>query len=432
MFEKFKKNIVLEKEIIADINSVMKELKKDPAHRSDYLKRLSSLVRQLDLLNDAVPELLKEIISSEVDDKRLEKPRDNLKGLESSPQKSIPRKSKTVDISYQSPRTKEKKFITLNKSDKEDYLKELQFSEGSLTSVSKIKEKKKEKKKSANFYTKYSNKLFNDRAESLALKIPGIGRDLKRGNVGVMASTYFAVAISSVILAGVLGFILFLGLFILGIVGLSFIWIPFVAVGVAVAGFYLYPAGEAGSVRKKITQELPFATIYMASVAGANIEPTKIFKIISESKEYPTIGFEMRKVVVQTDMYGFDLVTSLRNVANRTPNKNLAELLSGFATNISTGGELKNYLEQKAENFLLDYKLERQEYMSLAGTFMDVYISLLIAAPLVLMMMFIVMNVAGLGLGGISISTLLFFSVIGIVVMNILFLIVLNLKQPAL
>jgi len=129
MFEKFKKNIVLEKEIIADINSGMKELKKDPAHRSDYLKRLSSLVRQLDLLNDAVPELLKEITSSEVDDKRLEKSSDNLKGLESSPQKSIPRESKTVDISYQPPRTKEKKFITLNKSDKEDYLKELQFSE---------------------------------------------------------------------------------------------------------------------------------------------------------------------------------------------------------------------------------------------------------------------------------------------------------------
>jgi len=427
MFEKFKKNIAREKEIIADINSTMKDLGNDPAHRSDYLKRLSSLVRQLDLLNDAIPELLKEIGSSGIDSEHLKKKGD--KPRELAP---LPQESKTVDVSYQSPRTKEKKFITLNKEDKADYLKELQFSEGSLTSVSKIKEKKKEKKKQANFYTKYSNKFFNDRAESLALKIPSIGRDLKRGNVGVMASTYFAVAISSVILAGVFGLILFLGLFILGLVGLSFIWIPFVAIGVTVAGFYLYPAGEAGSVRKKITQELPFATIYMASVAGANIEPTKIFKIVSDSKEYPTIGFEMRKVVVQTDMYGFDLVTSLRNVANRTPNKNLAELLSGFATNISTGGELKNYLEQKAENFLLDYKLERQEYMSLAGTFMDVYISLLIAAPLVLMMMFIVMNVAGLGLGGISISTLLFFSVIGIVVMNILFLIVLNLKQPAL
>jgi len=110
----------------------------------------------------------------------------------------------------------------------------------------------------------------------------------------------------------------------------------------------------------------------------------------------------------------------------------LGELLSGLATNISTGGELKNYLEQKAENFLMDYKLERQEYMDLAGTFMDVYISLLIAAPLVLMMMFIVMNVAGLGLGGIGIGTLLLLSVVGIVVMNILFLIVLNLKQPLL
>jgi hypothetical protein len=61
---------------------------------------------------------------------------------------------------------------------------------------------------------------------------------------------------------------------------------------------------------------------------------------------------------------------------------------------------------------------------------MDIYISILIAAPLVLMMMFIVMNVAGLGLGGLSLTTLLFFSILVIILTNILFLIVLNFKQP--
>ena len=105
-------------------------------------------------------------------------------------------------------------------------------------------------------------------------------------------------------------------------------------------------------------------------------------------------------------------------------------MLSGLATNISGGGELKTYLETKSENFLLDYKLERQKYADLAGTFMDVYISILIAAPLVLMMMFIVMNVAGLGMGGIGITTLLFLSVAGIAVANVVFLVVLNMKQP--
>ena len=417
MFEKFKKNLSQEKEIIADINEVMKNLKSDPEHREAYVKSLGSLVRQLDLLNDVVPKLLNDVVPEKTG---------------TTSKESSPKKDKTIDVSYTSPRTKKGNFITLNKEDKNAYLKELHLSEGNLLKVSKIKEKKKGEKKKANFYTVFSNKLFGEKGESLSAKMPKIGRNLKQGNVGIMASSYLAISILSIILSGIFGLILYLALLMLGIVGWTFFWIPLLTTTFAMIAFYLYPSSEASSVRKKITHELPFATIYMASIAGANIEPTKIFKIVSASKEYPTVGFEMRKIVVQTDMYGFDLVTSLRNVAERTPNRNLGELLSGLATNISTGGELKNYLEQKAENFLMDYKLERQEYMDLAGTFMDVYISLLIAAPLVLMMMFIVMNVAGLGLGGIGIGTLLLLSVVGIVVMNILFLIVLNLKQPLL
>ena len=172
--------------------------------------------------------------------------------------------------------------------------------------------------------------------------------------------------------------------------------LPFGLVGLVMAAFYLYPASEANSVNKGITQELPFATIHMAAIAGSNIEPSKILKIIMKSQEYPNIGREMKKVIAQVDIYGYDLVTSLKNVASSTSNKKLSELFSGIAINISTGGALKNYLEKKADNFLVDYRLERQKYKNLAGTFMDVYISILIAAPLILMMMFIVMNVSGL------------------------------------
>jgi len=139
---------------------------------------------------------------------------------------------------------------------------------------------------------------------------------------------------------------------------------------------------------------------------------------------------EIRKVLTQIDIYGYDLVTSLKNVAARTSNKKLSELFSGMATDISSGGSLKNYLGKKSEDFLIDYKLERKKYNDLAGTFMDVYISILIAAPLILMMMFIVMNVSGLNLGGFGINTLMMFSIAGIIVVNIIFIIVLNLKQP--
>ena len=168
----------------------------------------------------------------------------------------------------------------------------------------------------------------------------------------------------------------------------------------------------------------------MAAIAGSNITPVKIFKIVAASSEYPSIGSEMKKVIVQIEVYGYDIVTSLKNVAKRSSNKRLSELFSGLATNISSGGALKNYLEKKSQSFLVDYRLERQKYSALAGTFMDVYISILIAAPLVLMMMFIVMNVAGLGMGGLGIIQLMSIAIGAIVVVNIIFIVVLNMKQP--
>jgi flagellar protein FlaJ len=208
-------------------------------------------------------------------------------------------------------------------------------------------------------------------------------------------------------------------------------WIPFALLGLVWSGFYFYPASEASSGEKHVSQELPFATIHMAAIAGSNIEPTKLFKIIANSKEYPHMAVEIKKVIVQTEIYGYDLVTSLKNVASRTSNRVLAELFTGLATNIATGGGLKNFLEKKSETYLLDYKLEREKYSDLAGTFMDVYISILIAAPLVLMMMLIVMNVANLGSSGLSLNTLLALSIGGIAIVNVIFLFILNAKQPA-
>ena len=196
-----------------------------------------------------------------------------------------------------------------------------------------------------------------------------------------------------------------------------------------VTGFYFYPASEKGSVGKRISDELPFVTIHMAAIAGSNIEPTRIFRIIANSPEYPTVGLEMKKIVNQVEVYGYDLVSALRNATKSTSNQKLGDLFSGLSTNIVSGGDLKNYLEKKAENFLKDYKLERNKYTSLAETFMDIYISVMITAPLILVVMLIIMNVTGLSIGLPFMWVMAL--IIGIVVLiNIIFIIALEVKQP--
>jgi len=430
MFEDLTKNIEQEKKIITNLRSIQENLRRDTKNSQFYGNSANHLLQQLQILNNAVPELLRawspikkfaQVPAANTQTITQSKRADNTPGI---PQQ-------TVRMSYVSPSTKEKHFVTVNKKDRKNFLEKLRLSEQALSSLGGSKGKKdvtKEKKPSA--YARFSNKLFSRYSENMASTFKDVERDLKKGNIPVLLTTYISMMFLSLFLSLVVGAGIYTLLFIFGILDLMFIWTILLLPLIVFIFFYVYPSGEAGSLEKRIAQELPFATIHMAAIAGSDITPIKIFKIIAESKEYKGIGEELKKIVIQVEVYGYDIVTSLKNVANRTSNKRLAELFSGIATNISTGGSLKNYLQKKAENFLLDYRLDRRKYTDLAGTFMDIYISILIAAPLVLMMMFIVMNVAGLGLGSLSLTTVLFLSIGAIVVINIIFMVVLNMKQP--
>jgi flagellar protein FlaJ len=168
----------------------------------------------------------------------------------------------------------------------------------------------------------------------------------------------------------------------------------------------------------------------MSAIAGSDVEPTKIFQIIADSKEYKFVGREMQKVINQMELYGADLVVALKNIARTTLNSRLAELLNGMATNVSTGASLKNYLEKKSETMLIDYRLERERYNSLAANFMDIYISVLITAPLILIIIIVIMNVANLNFMQLSTSFLVGISLAILILANIAFLIFLKIKQP--
>lgn len=412
MIEELKSNLEQEKKILSSIKPILYNLRE--GDRSFYTPSVNAMVGQLRILNNSIPGILNEISP-----------------VKSLSEKKIEIKPEIVKLSYISPITKEKVYIAINKNEKSSFVKELQVSDSGLSNIKKI-----DKERSAISLNKpsslaiVSSKLFSRVSDRLTPKFSGISEDLKKANIRFLLSTYLSIAIFVSLLAFLAGLAGFIILLTLDLSYFIYFWIPFLLCLISITGFYFYPASEKNSVQKKVSQELPFATIHMAAIAGSNIEPTKIFKIIANSSEYPTIGMEIRKVINQTDVYGYDLVTALKNSSKQTSNSKLSELFNGLATNISSGGNLKLYLEKKSENFLTDYRLERQSYNDLAGTFMDIYISILITAPMILMMMFIVMNLSGLKLGGLSLDTLLILSVVGVVLINILFIIALEVKQP--
>lgn len=210
----------------------------------------------------------------------------------------------------------------------------------------------------------------------------------------------------------------------------KFFWIIFVIPLMSFLGIYIYPSLEKKSTENKINQELPFVTIHMSSISGAMKDPTKMFGIIISTGDYPNMQKEFSKIINEINLYGYDLVSALRNNAFNCPSAKLAELYNGISTTVSSGGNLSQFFEKRAETLLFDYKIEREKYNKSTETFMNIYLSVIIAAPMILMLLLIIMRISGLG---ISLSTpmISLITILGVTVANIFFLTFLYLKQPA-
>ncbi|MEM4719360.1 MAG: type II secretion system F family protein, partial [Candidatus Pacearchaeota archaeon] len=180
---------------------------------------------------------------------------------------------------------------------------------------------------------------------------------------------------------------------------------------------------------KKINEELPFAVIYMAAISQSNIEPLRMFKLIANSKEYPNIAFEIKKIINQAEFFGYNFADVLKDYSSKTRNEKLKDLFNGMAINIISGGSLKNFLEKKAESLFFEYKMERQKYNYLAGTFLDVYISLLIVGPLILIITLVLITISGFKMP-IPLTNFFLLFIFTLILLNFIFLIIIELKQP--
>jgi flagellar protein FlaJ len=234
----------------------------------------------------------------------------------------------------------------------------------------------------------------------------------------------------STLLAFIFGIFLGIGLFFAGINWAVILLIIIILPAAAFIFFYSYPSTQRKSLEKEINQELPFVTIYMSAIATSGIEPSKIFNILVVSKDYPFIQREVKKLNNYINFYGYDLTSALKTAGKSCPSEKLAQLFDGLATTISSGGEIQEFLNKHSETLLFDYRLEREKYTHVAETFMNIYISVVIAAPMIMMMLFILMSLTGFATGFLSPTNIGLLTVLVISMLNIGFIVFLNMKQP--
>ena len=286
-----------------------------------------------------------------------------------------------------------------------------------------------------NKYTSLANKYAKKYADSLRKKHPELVKPLfdqfLRVNMPMLSTSYLSLMIFCTVLsfpAGIILAAIFMWFF-----GYSPILIlPLGIFGTILTGvsFYLYPYSLLSERQRNIKNELPFALVHMNAVAGSGANPISIFELLVNSSEYPELKKEIKTILNYVNLFGYNLSTSLRRVAETTPSKELKDLLNGMTSTIETGGDLKGYLKEKSEEALNTYKLDRKKQVDALGTYSEVYTAILIAAPLLMMISLAILNVVGGNIGGMSIKVIGWVSVIVVLpVLNIGFMMFLNSSQ---
>jgi pilus assembly protein TadC len=413
--ELLKLNLQKQKKLFIDLRNLYAKMKLPLSYyeRARVQKAINSTIKLIKILNNSVPSLVEKIRliqnlpSEEI--KRITKP-----DIEEGEEYSFP-------MSYKINRYGDA-VVSVSQGERKRYIKELGIQENFIQVIrdkSQTEEESYEDEyKSNNFFVTISNKIFFKTSGNLVDKgyFKDIGTHLKKGGFVFLLKSYISVVLFVTLLSILFSLIAAFFLFFFNVGGeniispvnfsedniVSKIMVSFLILfSIPIITFFsalYYPYTEVSTLASKINAELPFVVIQMAAIASSDVEPTNIFKILSKNKDSPALARESKKIMNQVNLYGFDLTTALKNVAEASSSDKWAEVLNGMASTVISGGSLGNYLSKTSDSLLFHYRIEKEKSTKFAETFMGLYISIVIAAPMMIMLLLVIMSVADIDL----------------------------------
>ncbi|MFB6193249.1 MAG: type II secretion system F family protein [Candidatus Nanohaloarchaea archaeon] len=197
--------------------------------------------------------------------------------------------------------------------------------------------------------------------------------------VGTLVLSFFGIGGFLALSTGISGFLM-------GIIfGIIFSILVF-------AGFYIYPSILISNRASKIRDTLPFATMYLSTLAGTGTSLPEIFENLSEVEEYGEVSKEAAKISRDVNTLGMDISEALKRAAERTPSDDFEELVWGINHSITTGGSLREFLRQRAETLMNDYQRRVEEFADQLSLLVEMYITIVIVGSIIFTSMSAVMS----------------------------------------
>jgi archaeal flagellar protein FlaJ len=181
-----------------------------------------------------------------------------------------------------------------------------------------------------------------------------------------------------------------------------------IAGGGAAFGFmFINPRLKLGGRKRRLDEELAFVAGRMAVLSASGMTPSKIIREIAADDSKELIIQEFRKIVRDMNLLGMDLTQALQEARKRSASDEFAAFLDGMISTANSGADINQYLIKQSKSLMNDKRLKTKQFSETLGIVAEMYTTLLVVMPLILIILFAVMGVISGSLGGISIFLLI-------------------------
>lgn len=269
-----------------------------------------------------------------------------------------------------------------------------------------------------NAYQKMAYRTFRKQALAAAEKKPEMDIILEKAHMSIRSDVFMAICWFNTVIAAIVGIIA-------GPLVLNFIILPSLAANevinlggamlilltvlgyafpvlFAVLAYFVSFSGPSQKLRERATnidKNLPYAVNYMAAMASADVAAAIIFKGLARQDIYGEIQTEAMLVTRDIEIFGKDLIKVLKRSIHRSPSVKFQDFIQGIITTSTSGGNLQSYFISKSEQYMKENRLEQKATLETLGVMAESFVTVVVAAPLFLIVMMSVMAMMG-GAGG--------------------------------
>ena len=157
--------------------------------------------------------------------------------------------------------------------------------------------------------------------------------------------------------------------------------------------FRAYPSLLKKNRAAGINLLLHNAVAYIYAMRRGGAEMMAVFRAISgNSGVYGEAAHEFRRVVRDTDYFGYDQITALRHLQETTPSEKLREFTQDLVSVVESGGDVTGFLEARVRMYQEEARFEQKGFLNTLQLAAEAYVTLFVAGPLFIIIVMVVMG----------------------------------------